>query len=75
MSEFFFSETFSVTKETKESFNQNGYVIVRNLFSKAEVSKLLEFYENSEEIEKHAYGRDDGMDKQTKVNHVTFVQK
>ena len=67
MSEFYFSETFSVTKETKESFNQNGYVIVRNLFSKAEVSKLIQFYEKSEEIEKYAYGRDDGLHKQTKV--------
>ena len=41
--------------------------MLKNLFSEPEISKLLDFYENSEEIQKHAYGRDDGLNKKTKV--------
>ena len=67
MSTFQYSQDFSVTDEIKQSFRQQGFVILKNLFSKAEISKLLDFYENSEEIQKHAYGRDDGLNKKTKV--------
>ena len=64
---FVYCEGFSVTEELKQSFRKSGYVIIRNLFSQAEVSKLINFYENSQEIHKHAYGRDDGLNKKTKV--------
>ena len=67
MSTFQYAQDFSVTDEIKQSFWQHGFIILKNLFSKAEVSKLLEFYENSEEIQRHAYGRDDGLNKKTKV--------
>jgi len=67
MSEFYFNETFVVSKEIQKSFDLNGFVIVRNLLSKAEVAKIIKFYENSEDIEKYAYGRDDGLHKKTKV--------
>ena len=67
MSTFQYSQDFSVTDEIKQSFRQQGFVILKNLFSEAEISKLLDFYENSEEIQKHAYGRDDGLNKKTKV--------
>ena len=56
-----------MTSEIKQAFNQSGFIILRNLFSLPEVSKLLNFYENSDEIQKHAYGRDDGLNKKTKV--------
>ena len=67
MSEFYFNETFVVSKEIQKSFDLNGFVIVRNLLSIAEVAKIIKFYENSEDIEKYAYGRDDGLHKKTKV--------
>ena len=67
MSTFQYAQDFSVTDEIKQSFWQHGFIILKNLFSKAEVSKLLEFYENSEEVQRHAYGRDDGLNKKTKV--------
>ena len=56
-----------MTAEIKQAFSQSGFIILRNLFSLPEVSKLLNFYENSDEIQKHAYGRDDGLNKKTKV--------
>ena len=68
MSIFTYSEGFTVTQEIKESFRNSGFVVIKNLFSVAEVSKLINFYENSPEIQKHAYGRDDGLNKKTKVN-------
>ena len=64
---FQYCEGFSVTEELKQSFRKSGFVIIKNLFSQAEVSKLINFYENSQEIQKHAYGRDDGLNKKTKV--------
>ena len=67
MSTFQYSQDFTVTEEIKQSFWQQGFVILKNLFSEPEISKLLDFYENSEEIQKHAYGRDDGLNKKTKV--------
>ena len=67
MSTFQYSQDFSVTEEIRQSFWQQGFVILKNLFSEPEISKLLEFYENSQEIQEHAYGRDDGLNKKTKV--------
>ena len=64
---FQYSQDFSVTEEIKQSFWQHGFVILKNLFSQQEISKLINFYENSEEIQEHAYGRDDGLNKKTKV--------
>ena len=64
---FQYSPAFSVTDEVKEAFDKNGFIIVKNLLAEEEVVKLLDFFENSEEIQKHAYGRDDGKGKQTKV--------
>ena len=81
MSTFQYSQDFSVTEEIRQSFWQQGFVILKNLFSEPEISKLLEFYENSEEIQKHAYGRDDGLNKKTKVEaeescrNITFSLK
>ena len=73
MSTFQYSQDFSVTEEIKQSFWQQGFVILKNLFSEAEISKLLNFYENSEEIQKHAYGRDDGLNKKTKVEESVYI--
>ena len=64
---FIFSSTFLVSTEIKESFDANGFVIIRNILSGEEIAKLLDFYENSEEIKLHSYGRDDGLEKKTKV--------
>ena len=64
---FQYSQDFSVTEEIKQTFWKHGFAILKNLFSKPEISKLIDFYKNSEEIQKHAYGRDDGLNKKTKV--------
>jgi len=67
MKSFDYSASFEVTQEIKSSFCENGFILVRSILSKEEVSKLLDFYENSKEIKEHAYGRDDGLEKKTKV--------
>ena len=75
METFQYSQDFSVTEEIKQSFWQQGFVILKNLFSEPEISKLIDFYENSEEIQKHAYGRDDGLNKKTKVEERSILPK
>ena len=67
MKSFDYSASFKVTEEIKSSFCENGFILVRSILSKEEVSKVLDFYENSREIQEHAYGRDDGLEKKTKV--------
>ena len=58
---------FSVTPEIKAAFDDFGFVILKNLFKRDEVKKLIDFFENSQEIQSHAYGRDDGEGRKTRV--------
>jgi hypothetical protein len=51
----------------KTAFDEQGFVIVQGLLKDFEVAKLISFFETSQEIQKHAYGRDDGQGKVTKV--------
>ena len=66
-SSFVFSSSFSVTSKIKESFDKKGFVIIKNILSDEETAKVLDFFETSEEVKLHAYGRDDGLEKKTKV--------
>ena len=50
MKSFDYSTSFEVTQEIKSSFCENGFILVRSILSKEEVSKVLDFYENSKEI-------------------------
>jgi hypothetical protein len=49
-----------------DAFEQDGYCIVRNLLSPAEVARLEEAVKCDGGIEEHAYGRDDGMGRRTR---------
>jgi hypothetical protein len=52
--------SFEVTPQVKECYNQHGYVIVRSLLSLDELDKLKKTLENDSEVLKHSFGRDDG---------------
>lgn len=71
-SEYFMSsngdnDDFYVTSEVKADFDKNGYIIVRGLLSPPEVERLRHCMENSEDIKRHAYGRNDGKGRQSKL--------
>jgi len=66
-SEASFTQSFRVTQDVKQSFDREGFFILRSLFSTKEVTKLLTFFSSSEDIKRHAYGREDGKQRRTKV--------
>ena len=45
----------------------SSYIIVRGLLSPPEVERLRHCMENSEDIKSHAYGRNDGKGRQSKL--------
>lgn len=59
---------FYCTPEIRESFDRNGYILVRGLLSNAEVAKLKTYMEHSDDILKHAHGRSDGAGKESKLS-------
>ena len=54
---------FYVDSDVLEAYERDGYVMVRGLFSQAEVEKLRKCLENSEMVHKRAFNRTDGSDK------------
>ena len=50
------SKDFYITKDVRKSFDSNGFIIVRNLFSATEIEPVKNFVETDENIIKHAYG-------------------
>jgi hypothetical protein len=54
---------FYVTKDIRDSFDKNGYILVRGLFKIDEVTKLRTHLELSQSIQGHSYGRSDGMER------------
>ena len=50
-----------------EAWNRDGYIIVRGLLSPAECARLEEAVSCDGGIEAHAYGRDDGMGRRTRM--------
>jgi len=58
---------FYVTDEVRQRFEEDGFIIVRQLFDKEEVGKLRECMEKSEDIPKYAIGRSDGQGSKSKL--------
>ncbi|XP_042869018.1 L-proline trans-4-hydroxylase-like isoform X2 [Penaeus japonicus] len=52
--------SWSVTQQMVKAYEKNGYVLVRNMLSKAEIQKLRAAVESSKGIQRHAFGRSDG---------------
>jgi hypothetical protein len=65
--EFIYGKHFKTSAKVINKFNEHGFIILRNLFSGDEVSKLIAFFETSKDIEENCYRRDDGRDLQTMV--------
>lgn len=60
--------SWQVTKEMKEAYERNGYVLVRQLLRAEEVEKVKEAVESSEGIKNYTYGRDDGKNGKSKMS-------
>lgn len=52
--------SLNVTQDMKDAYVGNGYVLIRNLLSPAEVAKLKGAVDSSDGVQKHAYSRTDG---------------
>ena len=61
------AEDFYINKDVRKSFESNGFITVRNLFSAQEIELVKNFVETDENIQKHAYGRFDGNNKISKM--------
>ncbi|KAK4328123.1 hypothetical protein Pmani_001444 [Petrolisthes manimaculis] len=58
---------WKVTEAMKEAYNNDGFVIVRNLLNKTEVAKVREAVEGNTDLHSRAYSRDDGKNRRSKV--------
>lgn len=52
--------SWRVTAAMKKAYEENGYIIVRNMFSKEEVAKVRSALEDPNGIQKFAFSRSDG---------------
>ena len=59
---------FYVTQKVQNTFNEHGYIVVRNLLNSEEVLKLRTYMEQSKEIQNHSYGREDGMGRKSNLS-------
>ncbi|XP_050724984.1 L-proline trans-4-hydroxylase-like isoform X1 [Eriocheir sinensis] len=59
-------KTFCVTPAMKEAFRTNGYVLLRQVLSPAEMSKVRQVLE-SEEVQRHVYTTADDERKETRM--------
>lgn len=48
-------ESYEITDEMKESFNEKGYIIIRELFSLEELLKLIRNYEEGQDYHRYMY--------------------
>ncbi|XP_013391482.1 uncharacterized protein LOC106159669 [Lingula anatina] len=62
-----FEDNFKVTKEIKEDFSKEGFIIIRKLLDSEEVTKLRNALENDQGLKENNYARDDGEGRRTKV--------
>ncbi|KAG7154261.1 L-proline trans-4-hydroxylase-like 3, partial [Homarus americanus] len=60
--------TWSVTPAMKETYNKNGYILVRNMLSQAEIDKVKAAVEGDDGIQAQAYSRDDGKSRRSRVS-------
>lgn len=50
-----------ITSSMKDSYNKNGFIVVRNMLSKEEVVKVKTAVQDSKGIIRHSYSRSDGV--------------
>ncbi|XP_053641650.2 L-proline trans-4-hydroxylase isoform X1 [Cherax quadricarinatus] len=68
-SEFIYdAATWSVTPAMKEAYDSNGYILVRNMLTKAEVEKVKRAVDDDQGIQARAYSRDDGKSRRSRVS-------
>ncbi|XP_071948856.1 L-proline trans-4-hydroxylase-like [Antedon mediterranea] len=67
MSEFTFSENFSVTEEIKSTFEVDGYIIIKSVFSQEELIKIQTAIGAKGGVREHAYDLDDGAGLKSKM--------
>ncbi len=56
------------TKEHLKAYAEDGYVIVRNMFSEDEVNLLLEAYSKDKSLQKSSYDLNDASAFKTKLS-------
>jgi len=61
------SGTFLVTREIRNDYEKNGFIIVRRLFNNKEMAKIRDCVEKSEDIKNHSYGREDSKGRLSKL--------
>ncbi|XP_064391230.1 L-proline trans-4-hydroxylase-like [Halichondria panicea] len=59
--------SFEVSSEMKTAFNQDGYVIIRGLLTKQELSRLQPALEKDDGVVKHSYTVDDGHGRSSRM--------
>jgi len=66
---FTWSPGFDIQQpEIKQAWEQDGYIIVKGLLQSDEIQRLESaLHADGDEIEKYAYGRDDGMGRKTRL--------
>ncbi|VDI64809.1 Hypothetical predicted protein [Mytilus galloprovincialis] len=65
--EYKYTDTFDITPEVQAAYDDHGYIIVRNMFDKEELTNVKRVLEDSDIIEKHGYGIPDGKGKNAKL--------
>jgi phytanoyl-CoA hydroxylase len=60
-------KTFDLNKEQIESYNKDGYLIVRNFLNNDEVKKLYNIATGDDTMRKHSYDLNDQTGKKTKL--------
>ncbi|KAK8387063.1 hypothetical protein O3P69_018016 [Scylla paramamosain] len=58
---------WQVTEAMKQAYKNNGYILVRNILTKEEVTKVRVAVESSEGIQAHAQGKADGEKTKSKM--------
>ena len=61
------SGNFYVTSQVKSVFEEHGFILVRSLFTKEEITNLKQHFEQNEKIKTYACGRSDGNHRVSKV--------
>ncbi|XP_069120783.1 L-proline trans-4-hydroxylase-like [Argopecten irradians] len=63
----FWKDGFSVTDEMKKNFDDNGYIVIRDLFDSKEMANLRKVFEDTDITAKHGLKVGDGTGKKTKI--------
>ncbi|XP_067660813.1 L-proline trans-4-hydroxylase-like isoform X2 [Haliotis asinina] len=63
----FEEDTFTVTDDMQECFNNNGYLLLRGLLSHSELNRVMDVVEDNSVIDKFAYGNKDDKDRESRL--------